>query len=74
MWNPVVGQFIVRLLAEDVPMHLRVTEVTEDRIYCGARGVGYAFDRETGTEIDEEIGWGLPPLVCGSRIVGIVEE
>lgn len=73
MWNPVVGQFVVRLLAEDVPMHLRVTEVTEDRIYCGARGQGYEFDRATGVEIDEEIGWG-PMAINGSRIIGIVEE
>jgi hypothetical protein len=73
MWSPVVGEFIIRLMAENVAMKLRVTEVTEDRIYCGERGVGYAFDRETGIEIDEEIGFG-PQGYIGSRIIDIAGE
>jgi hypothetical protein len=37
-----------------VPMLLEVTRVTSDRIICGA----WEFDRKTGAEIDEELGWG----------------
>jgi hypothetical protein len=47
-------------------MKLKVTELTEDRIICG----DYTFDRKTGAEIDEEIGWGPPPefMMTGSFI------
>ncbi len=37
-----------------VPMLLRVSQVTPNRIICGA----WEFDRATGAEIDEELGWG----------------
>ncbi len=37
-----------------MPMKLKVTRVTRDRIICGA----WEFDRLTGAEIDEEMGWG----------------
>jgi len=37
-----------------VPMLLRVSQVTPDRVICGA----WEFDRATGAEIDEELGWG----------------
>ena len=37
-----------------VPMKLKVTQVTQDRIICGA----WEFDRQTGAEIDEELGLG----------------
>ncbi len=52
-----VGQEVTRLLAGTIPMQLRVTAVTEDRIICG----DYEFDRATGAEIDEFLGWGPPP-------------
>jgi hypothetical protein len=38
-------------------MELRVTEITADRIVCGC----YEFDKATGAEIDEDLGWGPPP-------------
>lgn len=52
-----VGQFVTRMIAGTIPMELRVTEITEDRIYCG----GWEFDRATGAEIDDDLGWGPPP-------------
>lgn len=60
-----VGQFVTRLLGGTIPMTLRVTMVTEGRIMCGQ----YSFDRLTGAEIDEDLGWGPPPLMTGSYIV-----
>ena len=32
-----------------------MTQLTADRIICG----GWEFDRQTGAEIDEDLGWGL---------------
>jgi hypothetical protein len=43
-------------------MRLKVSEVTRDRVICGA----WEFDRRTGAEIDEELGWG--PQGTGSWI------
>ena len=37
-----------------VPMLLKVSKATRDRIVCGA----WEFDRATGAEIDEDLGWG----------------
>ena len=34
-------------------MPLKVTDITETRIICGP----WEFSRETGGEIDEELGW-----------------
>jgi hypothetical protein len=65
MLNPVVGKFVTRFLAGTIPMRLRVTEVTATRVLCG----GYEFDRETGAEIDDDLGWGPPPKLTGSCIV-----
>ncbi len=36
------------------PMLLKVSKLTRDRIVCGA----WEFDRATGAEIDEDLGWG----------------
>jgi hypothetical protein len=36
------------------PMRLKVTQLTAARILCGA----WEFDRRTGAEIDEYLGWG----------------
>lgn len=51
-----VGDTVTRMLAGVVPMRLTVTEVTEDRIICGA----WQFHRTYGYEIDDDIGWGHP--------------
>jgi hypothetical protein len=50
-----VGETVTRYLGGTVPMELRVTEVTKDKIVCAA----WTFDRKTGAEIDEELGWGV---------------
>ena len=42
-------------------MRFKVTQLTADRIICG----GWEFDRQTGAEIDEDLGWG-PGGVTGS--------
>jgi hypothetical protein len=47
------GDVVTRLLGGEVPMNIRVTDVTDDRIICGA----WEFDRGTGMEIDEQLGW-----------------
>lgn len=58
-----VGDEITRMLAGTIPNQLRVTEVTEKQIICGA----WTFHRETGMEIDEYFGWtGEPGTITGS--------
>jgi hypothetical protein len=56
------GDKVVRMLAGIIPMHLVVSEVTDDRIKCGS----FEFDRSTGAEIDE--GLELPQGVTVSFI------
>jgi hypothetical protein len=63
-----VGDMVTRMLAGTIPMELRVTEITDTEILCGPRNVGYMFDKATGYEIDEELGWGSPPRMSGSFI------
>ena len=57
-----VGDLVTRDLC-GVPMPLKVTAVTDERIICGP----WEFDRATGAEIDEDLGWG--PDGTGSFIV-----
>jgi hypothetical protein len=59
-----VGDVVVRMLAGTLPMKLQVSEITEQLIVCSA----WLFDKATGAEIDEELGWGPPPLMTGSYI------
>jgi hypothetical protein len=59
----VVGDSVFRWFPEIyAPMELKVTAVTADRIICA----GWQFDRETGAEIDEFLGWG--PTGSGTYI------
>jgi hypothetical protein len=60
-----VGDRVERRIAGVPAMTLEVTEVTEDRIVCGA----WVFDRATGAEIDDELGWGPDYGVTGSQLV-----
>lgn len=62
--NIKIGDPVIRLLAGTVPMKLLVTEMTEDTVVCG----WWTFDRATGAEIDEDLGWGATPLHTGSYI------
>lgn len=45
-----VGSKVTRMLGGLVPMELKVTELTEERIVCGM----WEFDKTTGAEIDED--------------------
>jgi len=48
-----VGDFVLRWFGGiPKPMRLKVTQLTADRIICGA----WEFDRQTGAEIDEDLG------------------
>lgn len=60
-----VGDFVTRWLAGTIPMELRITEITNDRIICGG---GWEFDKVTGAEIDDDLNWGPPPKMTGSFI------
>lgn len=53
-----VGDVVVRMLAGTLPMKLQVSDITEQLIVCSA----WQFDKATGAEIDEELGWWPPPL------------
>lgn len=59
-----VGRWAVRMLAGSIPMKLKVTAVTDTEVHCG----GWYFDRETGAEIDDDLGWGPQYGVSGSHI------
>jgi hypothetical protein len=59
-----VGDTVTRMLAGTIPCQLTVTEITDDRIICG----GWEFDKRTGAEIDDDLGWGPPPKITGSFI------
>ena len=60
--NLQVGDVVVRMLAGTLPMKLQVSDITDQLIICSA----WQFDKVTGAEIDEELGWGPPPLMTGS--------
>lgn len=61
-WHVQPGDVVTRWLAGQLPMPLKVTRVTADRIVCGY----WQFDRDTGAEIDEDFDWGPPPKHTGS--------
>jgi len=59
------GDFVLRRFGGvPKPLRLKVTLVTADRIICAG---GWEFDRQSGAEIDEDLGWG-PGTVTGSLI------
>ena len=62
------GDVVTRILGGQ-PMELRVTQVDEHLIYCGKPGVGWSFDRVTGVEVDEELGWGPQFGITGTYLV-----
>jgi hypothetical protein len=63
------GDKVVRWLAGQIPMPLKVTRVTDTVVECGP----WTFDRTTGAEIDDDLGWGPPPRMTGSFIVAAEE-
>lgn len=52
------------MLAGVVPMKLKVTDVTSDKIICG----DWQFDRATGVEEDEDLGFGVKYGITGSYL------
>jgi hypothetical protein len=62
------GDLVTRMMA-GLAMPLRATSVDDAFIYCGPPGVGWKFDRDTGIEVDEELGWGPPPARIGTYLV-----
>lgn len=62
-----VGDIVTRMLSGVVPMKMEVVDVSDDLITCAVQGQewsyqpgqGWTFDRATGAEIDEELGWGI---------------
>lgn len=62
--NLKVGDVVTRMLAGTIPVRLSVSAITDRIITCST----WEFDRATGAEIDEELGWGPPPLMTGSYL------
>jgi hypothetical protein len=53
------GDTVTRLLGGCLPMRMRVSKVDERLIYCGGSDErAWMFDRETGAEVDPDLGWG----------------
>lgn len=59
-----VGDTVTRMLAGEIPIELKVTEVLQDKIICGA----WEFCRSTGMEIDDDLGWGPTYGITGSYL------
>lgn len=55
----VVGDYVIRTMFPEVNVTLVVTDVLDDRIVCGM----WEFCRETGHEIDEELGISISRIV-----------
>lgn len=58
------GDTVIRMLAGTIPMKLIVSKVDDDLIYCGDHG--WTFDRKTGAEVDDDLGWGPAYGITGS--------
>lgn len=56
-----IGDEVIRYLG-NIPIPMKVTKVTENKIHCGA----WKFDKKTGAEIDKDLGWG--PQGTGSYL------
>lgn len=63
--GPTVGMIVTRWLAGVVQQDMKITAVTDEIITCDEM---WTFDRKTGAEIDEDLGWGPPPRSTGSFI------
>lgn len=61
----VVGDTVFRFIGNAILRPIQVTAVTDERIVCGA----WEFDKRTGAEIDELLGWG--PTLTGSYILAV---
>lgn len=67
-----IGDKVTRNMA-GIIQPLIVTDLTEDTIICGgdrSDHIGWWFDRKTGVEVDEELGWGPEFGRSGSYLLG----
>jgi hypothetical protein len=64
------GDTVIRILGGVLPMPLEVTKVDETLIHCA----GWAFDRETGAEVDHTLDWGPEYGVTRTYLVCRVED
>ena len=62
--NLKVGDVVTRMLGGTIPMRLSVSAITDRIITCS----DWQFDKASGAEIDEELGWGPLPLMTGSYL------
>lgn len=51
-----IGDTVTRMLAGTIPMSLVVTNVDDAFIHAAGEH-GWKFRRDTGTEVDEDLGW-----------------
>ena len=58
-----IGDEVTRNMA-GIKIKFKITELTSERIICGP----WEFDRRTGAEIDDDLGWGPYPKMTGSYI------
>lgn len=70
-----VGDRVYRLLGGKVTMEMEVTEVKDEIIVCGVvtkagkvAPFGWEFDRKTGMEEDDDLGWGVAHGATGSYL------
>lgn len=73
------GDTVIRLIAGELEMPMRVLEVENDLIYCTPldldmedaieRGLIWTFDRTTGLEVDSGLEWGPRWQRTGSELV-----
>lgn len=63
--NVKVGDTVTRMIAGIISMKLKVTSITDTIIECG----DWTFDKATGAEIDEYLGYGPPPMMTGSYLI-----
>jgi hypothetical protein len=77
------GDRVRRMLADSIPMDLYVLKVDERLIYTSVSdaidpdrnsGSVWTFDRATGIEEDEDLGWGIMQGISGSRLVQILKK
>ncbi|HLX33819.1 MAG TPA: hypothetical protein VKR30_01105 [Candidatus Limnocylindrales bacterium] len=67
-WRSIkVGDVVIRMLG-GAPMNLAVSAVDEQLIECGGPH-GWHFARDTGWEVDDEIGWGPAHGMTGSYLL-----
>jgi hypothetical protein len=48
-----IGDTVIRKFHGGYSMKLKIINIDENFIYCGP----WKFDKKTGAEIDEELGW-----------------